>query len=308
MKESEKESQKRKNQLLWEYFKTLTTNYLEQLMTSRLSTFLITLYTLHPENIQSDMDEIGKAIEDYDKDNPIHRSLLELRLGLWASSDKMFSGNFSSKDSVDMLKKFDFVNLSLINQLIIQYTIFESFLITVFEILGDLNSKLWKKEEIKINKTKLEKLLKSDEIDAYFKDEYQFQVSKGKISKRFSKLKKELDMPISDIKKQIDELEKFKAIRDIYVHNDGKVNRKFQNLVETDIELDKKYPITLNYLLDISQHIRIIIFTVVHAIAKKLNVPIDELSDFVGFDGFIDFIKQITGKDIYIKYANEKRN
>jgi len=294
-KTTRKKTQQRKNQFLWDYFKTNTENFLRQFIAANQATAITVLYTsVLSDKLVTDIDALGKSIKKYELKNPIHESVLRLRLGLWLMSGGSFiSGKIHTWEKVSermpkILEDYDFMKISLSNELIFQYTIFESFLSLVFEILSELKPKLWQKEKINIDYIKLNKLIKSYELEDYYKDRFYFLISIGKINDRFKKLNNYgLKIPLQEIRETIDGLEKFKAVRDIYVHNNGKVNRKFKTLVETNIEIDKEYPLTINYLNEIEDYITSAFFILAVEVGQKLKVTNDEILQFTGMRDFL---------------------
>jgi len=293
---------KDRKRILWDSFKFSMNNFLVQLMTSNLMVFLIDFYTSDPKKIQSDLDEYSNSVKEYDSENQIHKSIIGLRLGIRLSSSKALSKEFSSDDFVNTLKEFNFSNLNLVNQLILLYTIFESLLGVVFDIISEMNPMVWKKIKINFNKKQIEHLLNTNKINDCYIEKYRYNMSTGKIKERFKLIKKELNFPLEKLTELINELDKFKAIRDIYIHNNGLVNEKLKELIKTDLEINEKFPLTNSYIRKISDTINTTFLIISALIAIKLEVTEDEYFEFIGGDKYNEFLESKLGRKVKLKF------
>ena len=121
-KTARKKTSQRKNQFLWDYFKTNTENFLRQSIAIKQTTAITILYTgVLSEELVANVDALGKTLKEFELKNPIHESVLRLRLGLWLMSGGSFiSGKMLTWEKISegipkILEDYDFIKISLSN-------------------------------------------------------------------------------------------------------------------------------------------------------------------------------------------------
>lgn len=242
---------------LWENYKNTLDFSLKQMLTSRFTRSLLLIFL---EDSDLDLREWYKETKDtnilflLNDDIKFAKSEIIGTLKEITIIDET-PGETEIDKFIHSFKEFNYLKLNRSKDLIFLYTILEEYLVLIYEILCI----------VKIGKKRSRRY-----------------VDNGFMSDRFIKLN-EMDLRYTT-QDFINEFDKFRLIRNLYVHHGGRVTKHFKKETGSKLDVGQEYPITKKYLIEIIFKLRLFMIECTFRIGKKFDIPLEQILNLIHSD------------------------
>jgi len=242
---------------LWENYKNTLDFSLKQMLTSRFTRSLLLIFL---EDSDLDLREWYKETKDTnilsflnDDINFAKYEIIETLEEITIQDET--PGETDIDKFIHSFNEFNYLKLIRSKYLIFLYTILEEYLVLIYEILCI----------VKIGKKRSRRY-----------------VANGFMSDRFTKLN-EMDLRYTT-QDFINEFDKFRLIRNLYVHHGGRVSKHFKKETGSKLDVGQEYPITKKYLIEITFKLRLFMIFCTFRIGKELDIPLEQILNLIHSD------------------------